>query len=289
MASLANHSSSETIKLLFIGDSGSGKTGALASLVNELGLKLRIADFDNGLDILRNTVHEDKMHLVDYELCIDKFKSTAGGIIPKSADAWPKLTNILTKWGEHGDPRTWGPDVVLAIDSLTFAGKAALRYIMHLNGRLHDMAPYQSDWLEAQRLLEGLCQRLFDPEIKCHVIVNSHITFVGKEKEKDEKTGKWMDVDPRGYPSTVGKAFSPQIGSYFNSVLLAQTQVYGTSVKREIHTQPIRNLELKNSNPLAVRAAYPLATGLASFFKDVRSKAPPKKPVDPTLPKVPGE
>ena len=57
MPSLANHQSNEFTKLLIEGDSGSGKTGALASLV-KAGYKLRILDMDNGLDALKQTIHD---------------------------------------------------------------------------------------------------------------------------------------------------------------------------------------------------------------------------------------
>ena len=50
MPNLSKHQSSEFTKLLLMGDSKSGKTGALASLVLA-GYKLRILDFDNGLEI----------------------------------------------------------------------------------------------------------------------------------------------------------------------------------------------------------------------------------------------
>jgi hypothetical protein len=45
------HQSHRTTKLLNLGDAGSGKTGALASLA-KAGQRLIILDFDNGLDIL---------------------------------------------------------------------------------------------------------------------------------------------------------------------------------------------------------------------------------------------
>jgi hypothetical protein len=55
MPSLDKHQSSEFTKLLLEGDSGSGKTGSLASLV-AAGFKLRVLDMDNGLDSLANAV-----------------------------------------------------------------------------------------------------------------------------------------------------------------------------------------------------------------------------------------
>ena len=58
MSSLADHQSSELTKVLVIGDSKSGKTGALTSLV-AAGYKLRILDFDNLLDPLRAFIERE--------------------------------------------------------------------------------------------------------------------------------------------------------------------------------------------------------------------------------------
>ena len=58
MATLENYKADKPIKMLVIGDTGTGKTGALASLANS-GYKLHILDYDNCLDFLSNTVHKD--------------------------------------------------------------------------------------------------------------------------------------------------------------------------------------------------------------------------------------
>ena len=54
MPILSNHQSSEFTKLLLMGDSKSGKTGSLAPLTRKY--KLRILDYDNGLDALAQVV-----------------------------------------------------------------------------------------------------------------------------------------------------------------------------------------------------------------------------------------
>ena len=62
MPALSDHQSSQTTKMLFIGDSGSGKTGALASLA-AAGYNLRILDVDNGVDILANLLRDPQVAL----------------------------------------------------------------------------------------------------------------------------------------------------------------------------------------------------------------------------------
>ena len=64
MPTLSNHQSNEYTKLLIEGDSGSGKTGALCSLV-EAGYKLRILDFDNGLEPLKQFILRDCSENID--------------------------------------------------------------------------------------------------------------------------------------------------------------------------------------------------------------------------------
>jgi hypothetical protein len=85
------------------------------------------------------------------------------------------------------------------------------------------------------------------------------VTYIGKEGEMQ-----------RGYPASLGKALSPKIGRYFNSCLQAKTIGSGSSARRVLSTVSTPLIELKTSAPLSVKAEYPLATGLADYFKDVR-------------------
>ena len=64
MPALGQHQSSDIVKMLFIGPSGAGKTGALASLASA-GYNLRILDMDNGLDVLANVLNDPKKPLLE--------------------------------------------------------------------------------------------------------------------------------------------------------------------------------------------------------------------------------
>jgi septum formation inhibitor-activating ATPase MinD len=59
MPQATKHQSHRTTKMLNMGDAGSGKTGALASLA-KAGQRLVILDFDNGLDILIGLLKNDQ-------------------------------------------------------------------------------------------------------------------------------------------------------------------------------------------------------------------------------------
>lgn len=273
MALLSNHVSSTTVKALLIGDSGSGKTGALASLV-KAGYNLRIADFDNGLDILFSLLSDPKspyydpsaLQRVSYVTLTDSFKNINGRLMPKQPlRAWPGLSAALGKWpDEIGDILTWTPQDVFVLDSMTFAGVAALRTILALNARL-GQRPWISDFGDAQALLESVLQTLYDKEVKCNVVVTSHIQDVTAR-----------DGTERGYAATIGKALSSKVGRYFNSVLHIKSSVAQGGPRREIFTSPVNQLELKNSAPYRVKSSYPIATGLADFFTDVRSSVDPQ-------------
>ncbi len=85
MPSLSQHQSQNAIKALLIGDSGSGKTGALAPLV-AAGYKLHILDLDNGLDVLYNilkTECPDRPNQVFFETVTNKTKAIAGKVMPR--------------------------------------------------------------------------------------------------------------------------------------------------------------------------------------------------------------
>lgn len=272
MPSLAEHQSATSTKMLFIGDSGSGKTGALASLAAE-GYNLRILDMDNGLDILKDYLTNPLSEYVKknpkaadhvvFSTITDPMKNINGRLVPKAATAWNRAINMLLDWkdGDNiklGPITTWGERDILVIDSLTMLSNAALNWILSMNGRL-GQRPHQSDWGDGQVLVEGLLQMLYDEGVKCNVIVNCHITFIGEDGGPQ-----------RGYPNTLGKALPPKVGRYFNSSLMARSTGQGTTLKRKILTNTSGIIDLKNTAPLKVLAEYPLETGLAQYFKAVR-------------------
>lgn len=271
MGSLSSHHSSGTTKLLAVADSGGGKTGALASLA-KAGYNLRILDFDNGLDVLANLLSSDPKALarVSYETCTEKMRTLAGRPQIVSATAFSKAMNKLDKWDEFGAASTWGSDDILVIDSLTHMANAAMNQVLQANNRLNGMV-YQSDWGEAQKLIESLLAMLYSDSIKCNVIVNCHITYIGR-KETVEVNGKKEEIetDVRAYPMSLGRALSPKIATYFNNTIALKT----IGARRTIFTTPQGLVETKTSAPGKVKSSYPIETGLADLFKDIRGSSP---------------
>lgn len=265
MPTLDSKVTSPIIRALLIGDSGSGKTGALASLV-EAGYNLHIADFDNGLDVLASILKRkdpELLKFVDYATFRDGFKVQGDKTVPLSADAWMHGIKYIDKVCSN---KSLGANDVLVIDSLSFAAKSAMNHILKLNGRL-TMAPWQSDYGEAQRLVENLVGMLTDDEIKVNVICTAHIAFIGNEENGEPV---------KGFPSLIGKALGPVIPRYFNHALLCRAVGSGAGLSQRIHTVTFGNIELKNTNPGVVKPDYDLRKGgLASYFKDARGGVEP--------------
>ena len=299
MPTLSEHQSDDSIKMLLIGDSGSGKSGALASLA-AVGYKLRIIDVDNGLDILYSTLKQfapAAMQNVVYETITNKVKGVNGKIMAAgNPDAWNKAMNLLTHWKvgtpaqeakpavgpvpakpavpaskdfyDLGKIDSWGKDVVLVIDSGTFLAQMAMDSVLFLNGRFGGKVEIQ-DYMEAMRLIEGLLTLLYSPEVKCNVIFTSHIAYLGDEGFI------------KGFPATIGQKLSPKVGRYFNNCLMCATKGSGATAKKVIRTVSQANIELKSSNPYNLPAEIEfsgITGGLATVFQTILGDPPCKWP-----------
>lgn len=261
MPTLASRANETLVRALLLGDSGSGKTGALSSLALA-GYNLYIADFDNGLDILANVVRKSdpaSLDFIQYETFRDKFTVQGPKVLPLQAESWQKGIAWIEKVAKQATP-----DDVIIVDSLSFASKAAMNFILKLNNRLA-LHPHQSDYGESMKLIEGLVAALTDPAIKTNIIMTAHIAYQGNEENGEPV---------RGFPATIGKALSPIIPRYFNHALMCRAVGSGAAITRKIHTSSMGNVELKNVNPGVIKNDYPLATGLADYFRDARGTEP---------------
>jgi len=278
MPTLEKHQSNEYTKLLCLGDSGSGKTGGIAPLVNA-GYHLRILDMDNGLESLKQQVLRlcpEKIANVEYRTLRDKRKaSPSGPIIDGSPKAFIEAIRMLDRWRyvdggneiDLGVPAEWGPDVILVIDSLTFLSDAAYDWREPLTpkgkeGKYDQRAVYK----DAQDAIESVLALVTSEAFRTNVIVTSHVKYVDNP-----------DGTKKGYPTAVGSALSPQIPRYFNTVALFQTKAGG---KRTLHTAATAMIDLKNPKPFEMAKEYPIETGLADLFSVLRS--PPQQQEEPT-------
>lgn len=272
MPPITAHQSNKSTKLLLIGDSGAGKTGALSSLAAD-GYKLHCLDMDNGLDVVKGYLTDPKSPYVarnkecalnfDYVTITDQMKAVGGKLVPKTATAWTRAVNQLADWKDGelrlGHLTAWTDRDILVIDSLTMLSTAALNFILSMNGRL-GQRPHQSDWGDGQALVEGMLQMLYDESVKCNIVVCCHIKYLGEE-----------NGPLKGYPNTLGKALPPNVARYFNSCLMVRSSGQGANIRRKILTNTSGIVELKNTAPLKVAPEYDIAWGLSEYFKAVRS------------------
>jgi len=250
----SEHKSANITKMLLIGESGSGKTGALASLA-VAGYKLRIIDLDNGLDYLMNYMrkrHPDKLDNIEYVSIRDKMKATSAGFIPAGVpNAYTKAIGLMDKWEDGTRPSEWGHDYILVVDSLTFLGNAAHNWKEALNPGAKEP---RTIFYAAQQAVEEVLAALTGDDFNANVIVTSHV--------------RWMergDGTTKAFPTAIGGALGPKIPTYFNSLCLCETVGSGATTKRQIRTAPTVFLDLKN--PADISAPLPIESGLADFFK----------------------
>lgn len=272
MPSLAEDPRLTYVKMLLLGDSGTGKTGALASLVNDLGKKLLILDFDDQLQILADKIRPELRHNVFYETLVDKVVHIGDGKVSGKGTpkAFSRGLDILTtgkiKDGAGGqtmigDISSLGPDWVVVIDSLTLASQAALRFVRTSmaakDGRM--------DYFNAQQRIIGLLTVL--KGIDTNVVVIAHIDYVDDLESMTLNDKGEAAYEQKGRPRSVGKAIAPEIPSYFNTMVRAKTKGSGAALKRVIRTVSEGIVDLKTSAPSKVKVELDLSTGLAELFR----------------------
>lgn len=307
MPTIDQHPGALSTKVLVVGDSGTGKTGAIASLI-VADYSCFVLDFDNGTEILRDYLTNPESpyvkkangknlaKMLDYVPLSDTMTNINGNIVCSKSLAWQRATSLLVRWRywqttegkvvwdikdkdatekglilvDHGKVIDWGPDKVIVVDSLSFAATAALNYHLSLTGRLaasRTQNEARRDVGATQAILRKLLELIYDDSIRCNVIVNSHITEVtdsgygpNAEEAKDERD------TAKGYPSAIGRALSPIIPRFFNSVLHMEMR----GKRMYLMTQPVGNVLTKTAVPLRVKREYPIENALADYFADAR-------------------
>lgn len=236
----SEHPASSRIKVMIIGDSGSGKTTALASLANA-GYKLRILDFDSGLDILHHYLEEpDNVNYHTFDVHD-----------PTSPD---KAAAMTLNWEGLGPIAETGPNDVLVLDTATAFGQCIESFEAKKNkdGR-------KSSW-EAQKKANHFLQFLTGPSVPCNVIVNTHYRLV-----ENEVTGQM-----KAYPEVVGRALALNVGRLFNNIWRLAVKRVVKEEARVLLTQADSFMTLKCSAPTVIETEEPL--DLADIFNRMKGK-----------------
>jgi len=259
MANLVDHQSNIFVKLLLMGNSKTGKTGSLVSLV-KAGYKLRILDLDNLLDILVRYIRKECPNAIsnaEFITIRDKIKSSpAGPVVAGTPKAWVAATRLCDHWKNDdtdlGAPCDWGPDCILVVDSLSRLCDAAYDHHEAIipRGRSGDFDG-RAVYGNAQNAVEKFLALLTSEGMQTNVIVIAHVQF------QEQPDGKL-----KGFPQGVGQKLSPVIPQYFPNVVLYQQE----SGRRVMKTNSTPLIDLCTADPFNTSPSYPIETGLADLF-----------------------
>ena len=282
------------VKALFMANSGFGKTGALASLANA-GYKLIVFDFDNGARILSQYLSTiDSTNRVWVRTHTDKFASDGISIEPDGPPtAYSDFISDLRGFEEDdgskfGAIHTWDENTIAVVDSLTMLSQAAMRYRLMINvGATNNtdrwMHPYPADFGEAQNLVRKVVELFYSDIIKCNVIFNTHVRYIGGggiQSIVDKKTGAITqretdsEISGQAQPTTIGRALGSEICRYFNTVISGEIEGGGLSAERFIVTRDLPQFPLKSERPIDLDQRLPIDTGLAELFRVLRGTEP---------------
>jgi len=252
MPTLDQHQSDAYTKLIYLGDSGSGKTGSLASLL-DAGYSFRILDMDNGLDSLKAFGKREHFPRVEFVTIRDKYKSSkTGPKIDGTPKAFVEAMDTLTEWSAVEDPKC-----ILVLDSLSALGRAAYAWANNMNPTAKDKRQIYG---AAMNAVEDVLAMLTGESLRMNVIVITHVKY----DDGDEGTGK-------GFANAIGKALGPVIPRYFNTMIMAEKSGSGDNIKRKIKTMPTNLVDLKLPVP-GIPKELPLETGLATIFASLRGE-----------------
>lgn len=263
MPSLDQRVNDAFIKLMYIGDSSTGKTGSLVSLV-KAGYKLRVLDYDVGIGTLASYIKQecpDKLSSVDVITLRDKYRATSTGpMLAGTPTAFTGGLKYLTEWEDKSVPSEWGPEYILVLDSLSAMGRAAMawaRFMNNISDKKNNDA--RALYFTAQQAIEDIISMLTSDAFATNVIIISHINY------KEVTEGK-----TKGYANAIGTALGPIIPRYFNTLIMAETSGMGKSAKRVIKTVPTGIVDLKNPVSFKLDESLPLGTGLATLFEKIK-------------------
>jgi len=240
------------VHLLAVGNSGSGKTGSLAALV-KAGFRLKIADFDNGVQILRSLLTEDERKLVEVEQFSPQYSVSSLGAQPeKIAQLTTNLGRTLDRWTRE----TTDKDIII-IDSLTGLGRLFLAWSREANKAVkHKQIHYGN----AQSVIEPIIEKMSHELLPCHSIVLTHVNY--------RNMGTKEDPVMRGFISSVGSALeeNDRLPSHYNEIIRYET----IGKQNKIFTTASAQVGcVKTSKPGKLKISYPAESGLVEIFEEL--------------------
>lgn len=263
MPSLDQLTASGPVKLLIVADSGVGKTGGLASLV-DAGYKLRVVDMEEGIAPLAGYVKDrSKLANVSVHQLKDEFRIAGNQIAIKRAPAFQSAMTLLNDWKEPdgttlGPIASWGLDTIFVLDTLGSFSKSSLNMVLQANAKLTgnpEIQHYGTAMDNVEKVLDMLTNKNLVP---CHVIVLAHLAYV------EEKDSKGQPYPAKAFPETIGAKLNPKVARKFNNMIAMQR----TGNNREYRTKQAGLVSCKTA--VAIADKYPIETGLAEIFRDLQ-------------------
>lgn len=269
------------IKALVEGDSSTGKTSLLVSLL-AAGYKIKLLDYDNKTQGLRAFVKyhcPETLSNLDIRPLRDAREASPNGPILKGPPrAFSGGLDLLDKW-DGAKPAELGEDYVVVIDTLTTMSQAAYNWALLMGGHLSYVegvnvkgGPDPRNIIyTAQRAIINTINLLTSEFFQTNVLVLSHI--------------KYFDRDggiTKSYPVTIGSAIAPEVPSSFSCVIQLETQMLQGAVVRTIRTVSTPMIDLQTPVPFNMPKEIHIPdmttkvkdlgqTGLAKFFDIVRN------------------
>lgn len=282
------------IKLINMGESGHGKTSMLAGLCSA-GYNVRVLDLDNGIESLVDILtgpgskHKpDAIGRLRWKTLTESYMSRGGNIVPRGATVYPGAIGMLEAW--KGDKRynsktqevelcsdslgsiySWTEKDVLSLDTLTTLAESGVHHSQMMQGALGNARSSMEgmrDAGSAQSLVQKFMQFMRDDNLKCNVVINTHLNWAKEDGTAIEPGYQGVRY---GFPSAIGKALNTKVGINFNHILLTRK----VGQEHRLYTKGVANIGLKSGAPLKVKESYGGPMALADYFRDVQAKTLP--------------
>lgn len=239
-------------KIILMGDSGTGKTTALKTLI-QAGITPMILFLEQGMesvtDLPKGSYHYHyikpmgggwlamaamaksvlNLSFENLTKIQDNNRSKNTGFM----DAMTICNDFVDETGKHwGDVAKWGTDKAFCIDGLSGLSDLAMAMTTGIKPTRH-----QGEWGVAMNMVKGYLQTLV-ADTFCTVALISHT-----EREKDEITGgTFVTV------KTLGQKLAPDIPKMFSDVILAERagNKFSWNTAASNAVTKTRNLEIKS-------------------------------------------
>lgn len=286
MTSATNLAKKRRVRAMAVGYPGSGKTGALAALVNA-GFNVRVLDFDGNFDPLLEFATPEGLERLEIVTLEDKLRFAGTAVEPSGMpDAYARAMKLLDNWkystaeGEEvdlGPVRDWGQRDVLVVDSLSGMGRAAFRRILKINNR-NSTNTRDKDWGSAMADQEAFVERITSNDFACHIYMTAHLKIIGPKPPRLDKDDNLADVKvkyaealadlvpTRLFPSALGQTLPQNIAEHFPTVLRFESKNVNGKAKRVIRTQPTPEFDVKVPTA-SLPPELPVDDGLLTIFK----------------------